>query len=405
MKLVQNAIWRPVIGASWGLPLVAILVLASLPAHCSTAESTAENPSREQAVATSAGLRLVFRGVCGDVQISTDSAHAVRYIERTASRSLPANSLVARKTAEGVTLIAPDSFAQDCGGLTYEIHVPHRYNLDISVRSGNLATEAIDGWVALSTGGGAIHVGNVGNTEAGSLAGERIVARLQTAGGDVCVGNVGGGLRVDTAGGEIAIGDVHGPAVLRTGGGDIHIGHVFGTARIRSGGGDIVAEKIDGGLWADTGGGRVQIGAAAWLAALEPKEGFAASVSRGRIAGGSHPLETEFIDVHEFARLFDDFVWGGVRVPASDQQKRLLTAVAPEYPDVARGAGIDGDVTLRIFVARDGAVSDVIPVSGPAILERAAARAVWQWRYAPALMDGHPVGVVSTVTLAFRLNR
>jgi len=29
---------------------------------------------------------------------------------------------------------------------------------------------------------------------------------------------------------------------------------------------------------------------------------------------------------------------------------------------------------------------------------------VEQWRYVPALVDGHPVGVVSTVTLAFRLH-
>jgi TonB family protein len=414
LKLVQNAIWHPVIRASWALPLIAILILAPLPAHSSSAESTAENPSRQQAVPTLAGLRLVFRAVCGDVQISTDSANAVRYIERIDPRirgSLPASSIIARKTAEGVTLIAPDSFVQDCSGLIYEIHVPHRYNLDISVKFGNLTTEAIDGSVALSTGGGGVRVGNVGNAEAGSPSGERIVARLQTAGGDVCVGNVGGGLRVDTAGGEISTGDVHGRAVLRTGGGDIHIGHVFGAARITTGGGDIVAQKIDGGIWADTGGGRVQIGGAAWLAALGPKlwpqplEGFAGAGSRGAKAGESDQLENAFIDVNEFDRLFDDFVWGGVRVPAADQQKRLMTSVAPEYPDVARLAGIDGDVILRIFVARDGTVRDVTPLSGPAILARAAARAVEQWRYAPALVDGHPVGVVSTVRLAFRLNR
>ena len=113
---------------------------------------------------------------------------------------------------------------------------------------------------------------------------------------------------------------------------------------------------------------------------------------------------SDLADITTFARVFDSLVWGGIRVDPADQQKRLSQAVAPEYPDVARWAGIEGEVTLRIFIGADGTVRSIVPLSGPPVLARAAMGAVEQWRYAPALVDGHPIDVVTTVTLAFRLH-
>jgi protein TonB len=112
----------------------------------------------------------------------------------------------------------------------------------------------------------------------------------------------------------------------------------------------------------------------------------------------------EFADASQFVRVLDLLFRGEIRVDPSEQQSRLIHSVAPEYPEVARLAGIDGDVLLRIFVGRDGTVRDMDPVSGPSVLARAAMRAVEQWRYAPALVNGHPVGVITSVTLAFRLH-
>jgi outer membrane biosynthesis protein TonB len=45
----------------------------------------------------------------------------------------------------------------------------------------------------------------------------------------------------------------------------------------------------------------------------------------------------------------------------------------------------------------------VRPVAGDPVLARAAVDAVEQWRYAPVVLDGRPVSVATTVTLAFRL--
>jgi protein TonB len=198
--------------------------------------------------------------------------------------------------------------------------------------------------------------------------------------------------------------------VLRTGGGDIRVGHVFGAATFASGGGDIVAKKIDGGVWADTAGGRVEIGDAARLASaalgipVAEMQAFVTGLPRRPDDPQEIAAMTDFAEISELGRFFDAYLWGAIRVGPAEQDRRLTHSVAPQYPDVARLAGIEGDVTLRILVGEDGTIRDITPLSGPPILARSAVRAVEQWRYAPVLVDGHPVGVVTTVTLAFRLH-
>ena len=235
-----------------------------------------------------------------------------------------------------------------------------------------------------------------------------IECRVNLAGGNIFAGDIGGGLRATTGGGQIFAGDVRGPAVLHTGGGEIRVGHVFGAARFSSGGGNISASKIDGGMWAETDGGRVEIGNV-------PASSFAPEFSEGEGDALAIPVlharsENEQVlpfsdapDISRFARVLDAFFWGGIRVDPMEQQKHLIASVPPNYPEVARLAGIEGDVTLRILIGEDGTVRDLRPVLGPPVLTRAAMRAVEQWHYAPALVDGHPVDVVTTVTFAFHL--
>jgi len=97
--------------------------------------------------------------------------------------------------------------------------------------------------------------------------------------------------------------------------------------------------------------------------------------------------------------------WGDVHVDADTQEKKILVRVAPDYPDVARQAGVEGTVALRVEIGQDGSVQDVEPISGPPLLERAAAEAVAKWRYAPTLVDGNPVNVITTVSVEFHLKQ
>ena len=115
-------------------------------------------------------------------------------------------------------------------------------------------------------------------------------------------------------------------------------------------------------------------------------------------------LASETSRLYELQRRFYLLMAGGVRVDAEVQQKRLIHSVQPEYPDVAREAGIQGSVRLEVYVAEDGAVSDARVLAGERILADAALAAVRQWRYQPALLDGKPVRVVTRVKVEFRLD-
>jgi TonB family protein len=419
--------WRPAIRLHWALAFVAMVALvcspvgANQPAVSSVPSSpdAAQDPSNahQGLISTHPGLRLTVKAGCVNVQIATDASDSVSYAVQAApgggratQESLQSLVLAARNTARGIALLDQTPRVHGCrGDLILQIHVPHHYNLNVDVDSGNVFTQDVDGVVAFSTGGGEIRTGNIGGTiPPEALAHGSFIARFETAGGDICVGNVAGGLHASTGGGQISTGDVRGPAMLRTGGGDIRVGHVFGSAHFTSAGGDIVAKKVDGGLWADTAGGRVKIGDAGRLASAAAQ--IPAAEMQALLGLPGHPEDpkeisemTELAEINGLGRFFDAYLWGAVRVEPVQQQKRLIYTVAPEYPDVARLAGIEGDVSLRIFVDEHGTIRDITPLSGPPVLARAAIRAVEQWRYGPVLVDGHPVGVVSTVTLAFRL--
>jgi TonB family protein len=388
----------------------------------SSSESAGEVSSSGQTTfPTHQNLQLTLKADCANVEIFTDASNEVSYSVRLdpkitgpeAGALSRESSLKARNTRYGVVLIVPPATEGDSRvRVNYIIHVPRRYNLDIVVQSGDIITQDIEGGVTLITGGGNIEVGIAGTSDRDARFPARttFTVRLETAGGNISIGDVVGGLHAATAGGRIAAHDVHGPAVLRTGGGDIHVGHVFGPARFISGGGDIDVQKVDGGLWADTAGGRIAIGNAARATAFAPGSSnsrnntFPMAVTRLTREQQETSPTSDVADITTFARVFDSLVWGGIRVDPADQQKRLSQALAPDYPDVARWAGIEGEVTLRIFIGADGTVRSIVPLSGPPVLARAAMRAVEQWRYAPALVDGHPVDIVTTVTLAFRLH-
>jgi TonB family protein len=92
-----------------------------------------------------------------------------------------------------------------------------------------------------------------------------------------------------------------------------------------------------------------------------------------------------------------------LRVDGSAMEKRLVTHIEPAYPSQAQVEHIQGDVRLQIRVAADGTVQDASLVSGPPQLVAAAVTAVRQWRFKPVMSSGHPVPVVSVVSVPFRL--
>jgi TonB family protein len=90
---------------------------------------------------------------------------------------------------------------------------------------------------------------------------------------------------------------------------------------------------------------------------------------------------------------------------AGISEPKVLEEKAPTYPKPAKKNKIHGKVVLEIVVQRDGSVGDVALIWGCPKgwgLEQAAAEAARQWRFEPALRDGVPVDVSTSITVEFR---
>lgn len=92
-----------------------------------------------------------------------------------------------------------------------------------------------------------------------------------------------------------------------------------------------------------------------------------------------------------------------IRVSNSVQSAYVIHRVPPVYPPLARMAHVEGTVQLRVIIAADGTVKKVTVISGDPLLVQSAIQAVRQWRYQPALLNGHPVEVVTQVEVNFAL--
>src|SRR5689334_14018359 len=69
---------------------------------------------------------------------------------------------------------------------------------------------------------------------------------------------------------------------------------------------------------------------------------------------------------------------------------KVLSRVAPVYPDSLKKAGVEGGVLLRVRLTEAGAVCDVLTLQGGEPLASLAAAAVRQWRFTPYRSDGVP---------------
>ena len=94
-----------------------------------------------------------------------------------------------------------------------------------------------------------------------------------------------------------------------------------------------------------------------------------------------------------------------MHITADVQQPVLVRKVDPEYPEIARKARMEGVVILQAVITQTGTVEELkVLKSLQPVLDQAAQNAVRQWRYKPAIFNGHPVKVYFTVTVTFTLH-
>ena len=81
---------------------------------------------------------------------------------------------------------------------------------------------------------------------------------------------------------------------------------------------------------------------------------------------------------------------------------KLTRKVLPQYPEMARRAGVGGDVVLSATIGIDGKLKNIRVISGSPLLREAAISAAKQWRYSPYLLGGKPVETDTHITISFK---
>ncbi len=90
-------------------------------------------------------------------------------------------------------------------------------------------------------------------------------------------------------------------------------------------------------------------------------------------------------------------------VPA-EKYPEAVKRVEPDYPVVAVKAGIEGTVTVQVYVGASGRVRKAVVLKTSAeILNDAALAAASKWVFTPALMNRSPVGVWVSIPFRFKL--
>jgi protein TonB len=84
-------------------------------------------------------------------------------------------------------------------------------------------------------------------------------------------------------------------------------------------------------------------------------------------------------------------------------QGLLVKKVQPTYPANALHLHVEGPVSLLATISKAGNISAIKILSGDALLSKAAADAVKQWKYAPYLLNGEPVEIQTQITINFKL--
>jgi protein TonB len=89
-----------------------------------------------------------------------------------------------------------------------------------------------------------------------------------------------------------------------------------------------------------------------------------------------------------------------------EQQPVPIKQVNPEYPEIARRAGVEGTVWVKILVDKEGkAKKAVLMKSDNEIFNDAAIKAALGWVFTPAMMNNGPVAVWAAVPFRFKLNK
>jgi DUF4097 and DUF4098 domain-containing protein YvlB len=132
----------------------------------------------------------------------------------------------------------------------FDINVPRQMTfVKVETQGGSVDATAISGHLDAESGGGGIHVDDIG---AGVNA--------ETGGGSIDVGTVSGDIGLHTGGGSIEVHHANGKVTAETGGGSVDIQSGSQEASIETGGGSVEVHQCNGKVRVSTGGGSIELG-------------------------------------------------------------------------------------------------------------------------------------------------
>ncbi|HPG26029.1 MAG: TonB family protein [Spirochaetaceae bacterium] len=84
---------------------------------------------------------------------------------------------------------------------------------------------------------------------------------------------------------------------------------------------------------------------------------------------------------------------GGFSMASADGDAVPLVRVPPTYPERALQRGIEGRVLVEFTISKTGSVKDpkVVAYEPSTIFNKAALKAISQWKYNPKIVNGEPV--------------
>jgi protein TonB len=138
------------------------------------------------------------------------------------------------------------------------------------------------------------------------------------------------------------------------------------------------------------------------------------------------PIETDDADVPDDVTIestdldFDDVTFDLPPAPAQmatevpleeepiefwavEDKPEITKQIAPLYPEVARKAGIQGTILVRVLIGVNGKVQKAEVLRGKTIFHKAALKAVKGYEFSPARQNDRPVPVWMALPIRFRL--
>ncbi|RMH74646.1 MAG: energy transducer TonB [Calditrichaeota bacterium] len=88
---------------------------------------------------------------------------------------------------------------------------------------------------------------------------------------------------------------------------------------------------------------------------------------------------------------------------ALSEKPKQIKSVQPKYPDLARKAGIEGTVVVKVLVNTKGEVEKVEVIKSHPLLDEAAIEAAWQFKFTPGKQRDRYVKVWVSIPFNFKL--